>query len=215
MSIAECSTVAIVANGVIHDCMLLAPIVKKQEKLVAVDGGLVYCSRMNLIPDIIVGDMDSVPPALLEKYPEVPKKKYLCDKDYTDLELAIEDIYHPKIKRMVLFGAVEGRVDHFLFNIQLLRRYPGILIMETETATAFVIDHSLEVASFPGQTVSLLPIGSGVTVTTEGLKWELNETFLDYSQDQIMSLSNISLTDRFKIELKSGHIMCIMQRKSA
>ena len=72
---------------------------KKSEDsfIIALDGGLVFCEEQGIVPDMIVGDFDSLPLAkqkLLEKYPQEIIYRLPCEKDDTDtlaaLRLAVE-----------------------------------------------------------------------------------------------------------------------------
>src|ERR1700761_6483608 len=65
-------SVALVANGVIYDYPLIAQLISKYDRVIAVDGGLFYCQQMRIAPDLLIGDFDSVTPELLEQYATVP-----------------------------------------------------------------------------------------------------------------------------------------------
>ena len=197
---------AIVANGEINDYTAIGGALRSFSMVVAADGGLRHCQQMGIVPSLIVGDLDSVSPSLLEGYAEVPKKTFPPNKDKTDMELAIEEVLGMGGETVGLFGALGGRIDHTLYNVYLLQRYPGKVFIETEREILSVIDKEAAVASFPGQTVSLLPLGGAVTgITTRGLKWELSDARFDKSW---MSLSNICLGDAFRVEISEGSLLC-------
>lgn len=92
--------------------------------MIAVDGGLKGAKELGLVPDVIVGDFDSVDPAVLAFYRkmehivwEVP-----AGKDDTDTELALKRAMAMGAGEIVILGATGGRLDHMIGNIQLL--YP-------------------------------------------------------------------------------------------
>jgi thiamine pyrophosphokinase len=203
-------TVALIANGAIQDPVKTAALVKTYSSVIAVDGGLVHCAKMGIMPDLLVGDLDSIPDGLLESYPDLPIRRFSVNKDETDLELALQGIYTPEVAKVTIFGGLEKRTDHLLANLNLLRRYPGKVFLENENELIFVLMGSNEIPCRAGQTISFMPLADPTTgVTSEGLKWELHEaTFSKY----FFSLSNICLSNRFNIKLQSGDLLCCMQK---
>jgi thiamine pyrophosphokinase len=57
--------------------------------IIAVDAGLNRVNKLGIEPDLIVGDMDTVSPELLAKYPNTKKINYEMQKNHTDTELAV------------------------------------------------------------------------------------------------------------------------------
>src|SRR5207245_2550648 len=131
-----------------------------------------HCYEMDLRPDLIIGDFDSIAPHVLEAFKDIPQKHFLSDKDKTDLELALEAVYHPQIEKISVFGALGGRTDHILGNLVLLSRYPGKVCFEDENEILFVIQQRVELSVKSGQIISLIPLNGPVKgIDTEGLKW--------------------------------------------
>lgn len=199
---------ALVANGFIENDLLIAPLIKKHTFIVAVDGGLHHCHRMNIIPDLIIGDLDSCSSELLSQYENVPTQRYPTEKDESDLELAILTV-QDRFQKMTLFGALGGRADHALYNLHLLRRYPHKVSIETEKETVLAINQKTQLKTLPGQTLSLLPLGPVKNISSQGLKWELSHAIFD---KKLMSLSNVSIKDIVEIEIEEGDLICFIQK---
>ena len=89
--------------------------------IIAVDKGLSYTESLNLFPDLIVGDFDSVENSILSEYDSKIIRRYKPEKDDTDTELALKIIFqlYPEAE-VTIFGAFGGRIDHMLSNIFLL-----------------------------------------------------------------------------------------------
>ena len=77
---------------------------------------------MNIVPDYIIGDLDSVNENIIEYYKskKVKFEKFPTKKDETDTELCIELSDKLKAKEIHLIGALGGRIDHTIANINLL-----------------------------------------------------------------------------------------------
>ncbi|MFW2367159.1 MAG: thiamine diphosphokinase, partial [Desulforhopalus sp.] len=84
--------VFIFANGDLGRPHLLTPFIDQSDLLIAADGGANHCFQLNITPDILLGDLDSIRPAVLNHYrkTEVAISKYPTEKDATDLEIALD-----------------------------------------------------------------------------------------------------------------------------
>lgn len=204
------NTIALVANGSIDDLATIKPLVLSHEYIIAVDGGLAHCDAMNIVPNLIIGDFDSITKELQKKFAKTEGLCFPTHKDETDLELALKKVYNPDINHITIFGALGNRADHTLYNLHLLRRYPKKVRIETEYELIFSIAEPTEIACSPGQTISFLPLGEPVTgITTKGLQWELHDAVFDKN---FMSISNICLTNSVQISLKNGDLLCFLQK---
>lgn len=203
-------TYALIANGKIHSYEKILPLVQRHQCVIAVDGGAHHCYQMNITPDLIIGDFDSISNEILHHYANVPTRRFNSEKDETDLELALQSIYTPEVEKVTLFAATENRTDHALANLHLIRRYPMKACIETESEHLFVINGPVEIACTPGQTISFIHLGTAALgVTSSGLKWEMhNATFSKY----YFSLSNICLSNSIRLTLTSGDLLCCLQK---
>lgn len=204
-------SVALIGNGELGSPEIMREQIKKSEKVIAIDGGLRYCEVMGIRPDLIVGDFDSVEPSLLLKYKDVYQCVFPRDKDFTDLELGITKAEEFNPTNIILFGALGGRPDHALYNLNLLGRMPGKLRIETESETLYAITDQVVIDCFPGQTLSLMPIGdSAEGVTSKGLKWELNQATLN---TYFMSLSNVALQEKITVNIQNGVLLVVLVKR--
>jgi thiamine pyrophosphokinase len=200
--------IAIICNAPIENTEKLKEKIATFPVLIAVDGGINHCYKLGLQPDLIVGDFDSADPTILKNFNNIPEKKYPRDKDKTDLEIALELVYHTQVEEIAVFGALGGRTDHTLGNLILLSRYPGKVFLETDSERMFVIDRQAEIATFPGQLISLIPLNGPVKgIDTVGLKWQLNNAPLD---KQFIGISNEALGHRVMISVKEGDLLCCL-----
>jgi thiamine pyrophosphokinase len=198
--------IAIICNAPIEDIVKVKEKIKNFPVLIAVDGGINHCYKLGIRPDLIVGDFDSADPKFLKDFNGIPEKRHPKDKDKTDLEITLELVYHANIEAISIFGALGGRTDHTLGNLILLSRYPGRVFLETDNEKLFVIDRQAEIATYPNQLISLIPLNGPVTgIDTKNLKWELKNGTLD---KQFIGISNEALSQQITISVREGDLLC-------
>ena len=82
--------------------------------VIAADGGLRYLEEAGIVPDLLLGDFDS-----LGYYPE-GALTYPKEKDETDTFLALRYAVANGYRRVRVYGGLGGRLDHTLANVQML-----------------------------------------------------------------------------------------------
>ncbi|AOR23235.1 thiamine diphosphokinase [Clostridium taeniosporum] len=117
--------VMIVSGGTPPSETLLVQYKEKVDFIVAADKGGEYLLKYNVIPDLLIGDFDSMSKEILEKLKKVTKEilEFPPEKDYTDTEIAIMESIKRGGKKIYLLGATGTRIDHTLGNIGLLLSY--------------------------------------------------------------------------------------------
>jgi thiamine pyrophosphokinase len=205
--------VAILTNGPMVYTDALKHQIQQCNWVIAVDGGLRHCEAMGIVPNLMVGDFDSVSRELMAKYPNVPLVVLDRAKDSTDLETALRTLDMTQVDKIYLYGGAGGRQDHVLGHYYFLLRYPGKLILQTGDETVFAVTPQLGtvvVPSVKGQTISLMPFYGPVhNVVTEGLKWELPGSTL---HKDFLGISNVCLGDQFTIRVGEGALLCMINR---
>lgn len=89
---------------------------KDGDFVIAADGGCAYLERQGIMPDLIIGDFDS-----LESAPSGENIIRLNPvKDITDMDAAVQEGVKRGYSEFCLYGACGGRIDHTLANIQLV-----------------------------------------------------------------------------------------------
>ncbi len=99
-------------NGFVHDHSI---------DYIAIDKGLEYLLRENIEPAILIGDFDSLSDVSLLLNREY--KRYPVKKDDTDTELAIQYAIEHGYDEIDIYGAIGGRIDHFMAMLSILQKY--------------------------------------------------------------------------------------------
>ena len=206
-----------------------------EDFVVAVDGGLARLLEAGIEPDLVLGDFDSLEGKYLpwldclkntrpERLSQLP-----CEKDDTDTLHAVRVCLERGYKRIDLYGALGGRLDHTIANIQTLswiRRQGGCgyLLGKNTLATVLCGEMILLPDTFEG-TFSIFALDGRVTgVTLEGMKyplfeWELTNTFpLGVSNEVSNKVSNevsneAGAEKRASASVREGLALMILNRR--
>lgn len=188
--------------------------------LIACDGGCDFLARHDIVPDIVVGDMDSITEDGLKFIEEhdIFTERYPVEKDWTDTEIALNKTEDSEV---FLIAPVSGRIDHVIANMQLVLklRSEGRKITMTDGITycyPLCGEDSVEIdiSSFAEPiAVSLIPwdFGSPVKgVTTKGLYYPLNDQ--DLTSGSSFSFSNhpVEKTARIAVSIRAGLLLTVV-----
>lgn len=182
--------------------------------VIASDGGTRHLASLNMTPDLIMGDFDSVDPALLDDYVRqgVKIERFPTDKDKTDTQIAVDRAIAMGAKQVVMLGALGTRFDHSYANVLLLVRLAkhGIAaIVLNDHNAIFISDSMIHLKAPPGTIVSLLPIGSDAVIhATVGLQYGLCDALLPLHYP--MGVSNVMTLPEARITISSGYVMAVL-----
>lgn len=183
---------------------------------ICADGGANHLYKSDIIPDIIVGDLDSIDEDVFIYYKSknVEFHKYPSKKDYTDTELAIECAIKKDAKEIILFGSTGTRIDHTLANImlllKLLKRNIKASIVD-ESNQIYIMDKHFEVEKEEKTFLSFLPIfESCLGVTMKGFKYEAYKR--NFELGSTMGISNEIEDEKGHIDMEFGTALVIKSR---
>ena len=202
-------------GGAAPDPGLALPLLPDYDFIVAADSGLDTCERFKLVPDMIVGDMDSLrDPASLDRYPADRIRSWPRDKDYTDTELALQCLKERGVDEVVLVGGGGGRIDHFLALRALIDRpyCPALWVGDESVCAVFgsgTPSRSITVSGLSRESpVSVFPAGVGPhRARGIGLHWAIDA--LSWSKGEY-SLSNRSESESATLEAIEGRFFAIV-----
>jgi thiamine pyrophosphokinase len=215
--------VVIFANGEIPNPEGARGLLQEGDYLLAADGGANHLFQMGILPNLVVGDLDSIDEDVFHELTaaEVEIVQYPENKDETDLELAIRTSIEIGATSILIVGALGGRLDQSLASLSLLSdpmlaRFQ-IRLDDGEQAAFFcrasaMKREEVEILGRSGDTVSLIPWGGIVEgVTTKGLQWALySETLYP---EKTRGISNVLVDETASVEIASGLLLLVHRRQ--
>ncbi|MDH6311983.1 thiamine pyrophosphokinase [Parabacteroides sp. PFB2-10] len=197
----EYSPCIVVADGLFPSLAFLPDLLREAKRVIACDGAVVTLLAHGVTPDAIVGDMDSIPEELKERFAD--RIHTYSEQETNDLTKAVHFAEQAGEKEVLIVGATGLREDHTLGNISLLADY-GPLFDRVEILTDWglftPIDRTATFDSYPGQQVSIFSLTPDTKITTEGLCWPIQEKGLSSWWQGTL---NEALADQFTIRLSS------------
>lgn len=193
--------------------------VANDDYVIAVDGGLSYCSILNVEPDLILGDFDSVSEqeklAVEQLKQTVPEK--ICQlpvcKDDTDMLAAIKKGLELGYTDFRIYAATGGRFDHTLANIQCL------LYLKNHGAVGYLVDGMGMVLVLQNEsvrfrkelegTMSLFALtGEAKGVNIRGMKYPLENAVI--TNDFPIGISNEFIGEAAEVSVEDGELVCMI-----
>ncbi|MFN8474416.1 MAG: thiamine diphosphokinase [Anaerolineae bacterium] len=205
----------IIANGPAPSLDQLRYEAETADLVIAADGGAVHILAAKLFPDLVIGDLDSVPQQALDalREAEVELLKYPTHKNETDLELAVAEAIKRRATSITIMAAVGGRLDQTLANVFLLAepQFSGIPIrICTEREEVFLVRNQALIHGAIGDTVSLIPLTPQVRgVTTRGLEYPLEDAVLRFGPT--LGISNSLYSEEGMVALREGLLLVVHQ----
>lgn len=181
--------------------------------VIAADGGARHLINAGHLPDLAIGDFDSLEPHLLAELQarEVAIEQHPVHKNETDLELALLRAVEQGATTITVLGALGGRPDQHLANLQLLL-HPALRTVEVRLLDQeweiFVIHSSVTITGQAGDLVSLLPMTDAVTgIRTEGLYYPLQDETLHLGPAR--GVSNVLLDGAATVAIRTGVLLAM------
>ncbi len=184
--------------------------------VIAADGGIYHTNKLNIKPDIILGDFDSSE----FKDTDTPRIIYPTEKDYTDSFIAVQHGFDLGIRNFRIYGALGGkRLEHTLANIQMLRYFCEkgcdiTLSGDGQIVKAFSSQYTPKLTfdkSYKGY-ISIFAASESVEgLTVKGLKYELENSTLTNSFP--LGISNEFTGKTAEITFKTGTLILVYSEK--
>ena len=168
------------------------------------------------LPDLVIGDMDTLPASWQKKYADIIVRE--SEQEHNDQTKAFTWIMEniSDVSDIRIFGATGAREDHTIGNISLLMEYArrfdldsrGINVeMISDHATMFAITDSTEIDCGIGRKVSIFSPDNSLKIHSEGLEWPLDNVVFD---NWWKATLNKACDDRVRLEFSHKSMALII-----
>jgi thiamine pyrophosphokinase len=206
----------ILANGKRPPVNLIRKHIKGAGLIIAVDGGIKPLRLFGVIPDVLIGDFDSLSEEDMQyaSNQRVKRIQLAREKDNTDTQAAMDYAIENDADEIVMMGATGSRIDHTYANILLLvralKKNVKASIIDKKNIL-FVSDGDVLLNGRPGDVVSILPLTEGtVAGDSYGLKYPLKDLALPIHQP--IGASNEMTQPKAGVRIKRGLALIVLSK---
>ena len=185
--------------------------VARGRKIFCVDRGIEICRKLELVPEILIGDFDSAKNSSVEwaRTKKIPVERYPVDKDLTDTQLALNragELFGEHVA--ILTGCFGGRFDHLYSTIFTCAAHERKIFLADEREIIFYVSggESIDVTFHRKPlALSLLPVTNVCAgVTIKNVRWELDGATL--TQNFPNAISNRVTDKKISVSIESGKL---------
>jgi thiamine pyrophosphokinase len=203
----------IIISGPLGEAEPLKKLIRTDDYIICVDGGYEHATALCAVPDIVIGDFDSLKSELP---PSLPVLRFKKEKDETDTILAIDYALAQGYREMVLIGGLKGRLDHTYANFSaLLHLHLGGgrgYFADADNEVYILIEGEIRLSRREGYYLSVFPFGQeALGVSERGVKYTLNGARLENSSP--LCVSNEFTSEEAVISVEKGPILIILSKE--
>lgn len=174
--------------------------------LVAADGGADRALRAGLVPDAVIGDLDSISDQARDRIP-ADRLIHISEQDSTDFDKALRSVGAPLVLALGMLGP---RADHMLAGLNVLVGHPDRrCILVSHSDVVFLAPPRLDLTLPPGARVSLFPMAP-VRGTSTGLDWPIDG--LEFRPGDRIGTSNRCTDGQVSLTFESPVMLVLLDR---
>ncbi|MBP5317766.1 MAG: thiamine diphosphokinase [Bacteroidales bacterium] len=178
-------TTVILANGDFPSSERTVSLLKQADRLICCDGAAARLLEAGIVPDLIIGDMDSLPLELKQRHSAIIRT--VSEQETNDLTKAFKAATETLPEVIHILGATGRREDHTLGNVSLLADYAAELAgsscsidMVTETGVFHAFcDSEIRFSCPVGREVSIFAFDNSLQIKSEGLLYSTDKVTFD------------------------------------
>lgn len=188
--------------------------------IIAADSGAANLVGIGVIPDYVVGDLDSINSELIKDLEKYSKVIYYPEQETNDFEKAINYAIEFNFQEILVIGINGGDYEHALNNWSVFKKCSrrANLTIYDKGRYAFSILESIKLKTRKNELISIIPQPFARMITT-GLKYKLSDEVLELGfREGARNVANaaeiiIELTDGEYLLFKDAHLPHTLDRK--
>ncbi|AFH49456.1 Thiamine pyrophosphokinase [Ignavibacterium album JCM 16511] len=200
----------IIANGRTPSKKVISFFEKKgYTTLICADGGANSAAKLGLVPDFIIGDLDSVNAETIKFFSGKSTIIKIKRQNDTDVEKCLKFAIKKGFSEALLLGVTGDRLDHTICNLGIVLKFFDKIKCSIVAENSFLtpINQTETLKSRPGETISLYAFNSKTKITSIGLKYKLKNSTLPFGKRE--STSNVSTQSEVKLNIRGGIVFII------
>lgn len=187
--------IVIICDGVFPKSEYPRYLIRTADFIICCDGALQKFLRNSegifgeeRLPDLVIGDMDTLPSSYRKKYADIIVT--VDEQDHNDQTKAFRWVMEnlDGVEEILILGATGKREDHTIGNISLLMEYARTFDLEqkdihvemvSDNSTIFAVTETTDIECGEGRSVSVFSPDNSLRIKSDGLKWPLDEVVFD------------------------------------
>lgn len=189
---------------------LLKRLAKEADFILAADAGADAALKAGLIPNAVIGDLDSASPRARRTLKNVPFI-HIARQDNTDFDKALHWLAERKFTACAVAGAAGKRMDFTVGNLLAAFTYAKCMdiVFYGNAWTMRPLVRGLKFTARPSARMSLLPLSACRGVTLKGFKYPLQNAA--WKAGQTTGTSNEVCAKRCEISFSSGKMLMYLE----
>lgn len=185
----------------------LALVMARAPRLVAVDGGANRLAALGLRPEAVIGDLDSILPAVRQALPPAIVHE-IAEQETTDFDKALRSVCAPIVLAVGFQGA---RLDHGLAVLTALVAHAGQpCIVIGASDIVFHAPRRMDLELVPGDRFSLFPM-TDLTGRSRGLRWPIDG--IGFAPNGMIGTSNQVVAREVQLDMDGPGMLVILPRR--
>ncbi|MBQ7908497.1 MAG: thiamine diphosphokinase [Elusimicrobiaceae bacterium] len=202
------SKALLICNG--QDCgEWLKKEAKEADFILAADGGADAALDAGIVPDAVIGDLDSASPRARKMLANTPFI-HVSRQDNTDFEKALDWLSLQQFDSCTIAGATGGRMDFTLGNFLSVYAYLNKIevVFQAENWKIYPLIKSKKFNARKGARMSIISLTPCQNITLKGVKYRLNGADWQLGQTGI---SNVITAKKTEVLFDSGYMLLYLE----
>lgn len=211
----------LVLDGEENNIFLLPGFTSRASDIVCTDGAANRLYKYDILPSLVIGDLDSISPDVREYYRACGVRiLHVAEQETNDFEKALRYLSdrenRPGDLRIIWIGG--GRIDQTLSNLSILARYRNRF--KNIVAYDGLYEIHIVTTEYPrlliegkqGRILSMIAAPHCIGITSEGLQYQMNNHELIFGQSE--STSNAIANEQATVSIEQGTAIIMIESKA-
>jgi thiamine pyrophosphokinase len=177
--------------------------------IICADGGANSAKKLDIIPDFIIGDLDSIDQQVLKYFQSKSTIIKIKRQNDTDVEKCLKFAIKKGFKEVILLGVTGDRLDHTICNLGIVIKFFTKIKIHISGENSFLsaFNKTVQIKSKINETISLYAFNKQTFITSKGLQYPLQKSNLAFGEKE--STSNVSISEMIELKITGGIVFII------